>query len=210
MTWGNKNWGRDIRRVQGWNIPPAIRDLPLDLKRTGLYPRQKNVIAAAAERYIDDPQEQPIYAPQVLQFAARNASPSEPVDTYATSSWRAREEGNAVAMRLSEPTITINPIRWAAMKRGAQELPGIRSLNDANVGEALQRARPGSLPAGGRSPLGEMVDPRSLVEADYNEKLRAANVASERSDARLRALQQADQSMDGYGRVLNGLPKRWR
>jgi hypothetical protein len=210
MTWGNKNWGRDINRHHGWNVPPAIRDLPLDLKRTGLYPRQKNVIAAAAERYIDDPQEQPIYAPQVLQFAAPNASPSEPVDTYATSSWRAREDGNAAAMRLSEPSITINPIRWAAMKRGAQELPGINSLNDANVGEALQRARPGSLPAGGRSPLGEMIDPRSLVAAAESERLQAANAASRREDARLRAMQTAGQVADSYGRALNGMPKRYR
>ena len=207
---GNRVWGRDLGRYNGWNIPPAVADLPLDLKRTALYPRYRDVVAQAAQGYIDNRQPQPTYLPQVLQFAAGNASPRVEVDAYAASSLIAREEGNAVARRLSEPTVTINPIRWAAMMRGAQELPGINSLNSANVGEALQRARPGSLPAGGRSPLGEMVDPRQLYEAGQSESLAKANAAQTREDSRLRALQSAQQSVYNYGAVVNGRPTRSR
>lgn len=188
MSWGKLVWGRDLRE-RTWVLPPMVQDLPLDLKRTALYPKQKAIVAEAAEAYLANRRPQPHYAPQAAGRAWQNASPPVDPGDYVRSPYIANKEGNALAKRVSAeavPTLVINPQQWASMRRGASSLPGYREGQASTItADLLARGR---------------VDPRALTEYANDEAEAKGYARQTRAQRMGHALSQAATAA-AYGRT---------
>jgi len=144
--------------------PEAIRTLPFDLKRTGIYPREAGIRAAAIAA---GPQHVAAWLPQKMLFANHRPQPhGVPQSPQPLSPVMAtRPSGTFLrTMSVRSNPLTLQPAYRAAQALAAQQMAQVRpssaqsqkAATEAQILDRLGRTVPR---------IGERIDPRKLTAA---------------------------------------------
>jgi len=137
MTWGSSGWGRDMKRPAGqYRLPADVQALPLDLKRSQIYPRSPGVVGRAISDYQDACRQagvpcvaaaadMPTYLPQRMQFQQYKLGPAPRNPLASVYSVMAAAQGGATRTTLAR--VAAQPpqmaLRDAAAARYMDRLP---------------------------------------------------------------------------------------